>query len=63
MGMARRFWRQGMTINEPYYRYSQIDSDTASYICMVAGVEDVRDLALMEINSFMTDMEEWYKDV
>jgi len=52
-----------MTINEPYYRYSQIDSDTASYICMVAGVEDVRDLALMEINSFMTDMEEWYKDV
>lgn len=52
-----------MTINEPYYRYSQIDNDTASYICMVAGVEDVRDLALMEINSFMTDMEEWYKDV
>jgi len=52
-----------MTINEPYYRYSQIDNDTALYICMVAGVEDVRDLALMEINSFMTDMEEWYKDV
>tara|TARA_R100001126_G_C4706963_1_gene92909 strand:- start:289 stop:462 length:174 start_codon:yes stop_codon:yes gene_type:complete len=52
-----------MIANQPYNRYSQIDSETASYICMVAGVEDVRDIPLMDINSFMTDMEEWYKDV
>lgn len=52
-----------MIANQPYNRYSQIDSETASYICMVAGVEDIRDIPLMDINSFMTDMEEWYKDV
>jgi len=26
---------------------------------MVADVEDVRDISLMDINSFLTDMEEW----
>ena len=52
-----------MIANQPYNRYSQIDSETAAYICLVANVEDVRDISLMDINNFMTDMEEWYKDV
>ena len=52
-----------MIANQPYNRYSQIDPETAAYICLVANVEDVRDISLMDINTFMTDMEEWYKDV
>jgi len=48
-----------MISNQPYSRYSEIDPETASYICMVADVEDVRDISLMDINSFLTDMEEW----
>lgn len=52
-----------MMVNQPYNRYSQIDPDTASYICLVADVKDIREISLMDINSFMTDMEEWYKDV
>lgn len=51
-----------MTVNQPYNRYSQIDIETASYICLVAGVTYIEDVPLMEINSFMTDMEDWYKD-
>jgi hypothetical protein len=54
---------EDMMVNQPYNRYSQIDSETASYICLVAGVTYIEDVPLMEINSFMTDMEEWYKDV
>lgn len=52
-----------MIANQPYNRYSQIDPETASYICLVANVDDVRSIALIDINIFMTDMEEWYKDV
>ena len=52
-----------MIANQPYNRYSQIDPETAAYICLVANVEDVRDISLMDINTFMTDMEDWYKDV
>lgn len=51
-----------MMVNQPYKRYSQIDSEAASYICLVAGVTYIEDVPLMEINSFMTDMEDWYKD-
>jgi len=54
---------ENMIANQPYNRYSQIDSETAAYICLVANVEDVRDISLMDINTFMTDMEDWYKDV
>ena len=52
-----------MIANQPYNRYSQIDPETAAYICLVANVEDVRDISLMDINTFMTDMEYWYKNV
>ena len=52
-----------MIADQPYNRYSQIDPETAAYICLVANVEDVRDISLMDINTFMTDMEDWYKDV
>lgn len=54
---------EDMIANQPYNRYSQIDPETASYICLVANVDDVRSIALIDINIFMTDMEEWYKDV
>jgi hypothetical protein len=43
-----------------YKSYSEIPETVASYLLNVAGIKNIMQLSLNEINTFMNDMERWY---
>ena len=44
----------------PYKSYNEISYNTAEYICTVASVDNITDISLDDINSYMSGLEDFY---
>jgi hypothetical protein len=48
---------------EPFANYNEISFNVREYVCTVAGVNRIEDISLTEINTFLSGLEEWMKEI
>jgi|TARA_R100000093_G_scaffold36029_2_gene19031 cysteinyl-tRNA synthetase len=46
--------------HKPYLSHDKISYNISEYLCTVAGVDNITDISLDEINSYMTGLENFY---
>lgn len=45
-----------------YQTYTDIPDNVITYIMNVAGLENIREISMTEVNNFLVDMSSYYED-
>lgn len=43
-----------------YISYDEIPANVSSFVCRVAGINNIHELTITEINNFLVDLNEYY---